>query len=85
MTNAKTTTFGFAKKLEQLETITASLEQDGVDLDKGLAQFDEGMKLVSELRAYLNEAAGKVEEIKQKYDLPAAESEEPNSDNQLPF
>jgi len=83
----KTTDFGFAKKLEQLETITAALEQDNVDLDKGLAQFDEGMKLVSELRAYLNEAAGKVEQIKQKYDLPKAEVEavDDPTDNQLPF
>jgi exodeoxyribonuclease VII small subunit len=81
MANAKTTSFDFAKKLEQLETITASLEQDGVDLDKGLAQFDEGMKLVTELRAYLNEAAGKVEEIKQKYDLPASD----DGAGQLPF
>ncbi len=82
MANDKMAAFGFGKKLEQLEAITASLEQDGVDLDKGLAQFDEGMKLVSELRAYLNEAAGRVEEIKQKYDLPQAQTP---SDNPLPF
>ena len=82
MANDKTAAFGFGKKLEALEAITTSLEQDGVDLDKGLAQFDEGMKLVSELRAYLNEAAGKVEQIKQKYDLPAAETP---ADNPLPF
>jgi exodeoxyribonuclease VII small subunit len=87
MANDKTAAFGFGKKLEQLEAITTSLEQDGVDLDKGLAQFDEGMKLVSELRAYLNEAVGRVEEIKQKYDLPQAEGQpEPEpTDNQLPF
>jgi exodeoxyribonuclease VII small subunit len=74
MATAKVPTFGFSKKLEELEAITASLEQDGADLDKGLAQFDRGMKLVSELREYLNEAAGRVEEIKQKYDLPTADA-----------
>jgi exodeoxyribonuclease VII small subunit len=69
--------FQFGKKMQQLEDITSSLEQDGVDLDKGLAQFDEGMKLVAELRQYLNEAAGRVEQIKQKY--------EPTDDATLPF
>lgn len=82
MANDKTAAFGFGKKLEQLEAITTSLEQDGVDLDKGLAQFDEGMKLVGELRTYLNEAAGRVEEIKQKYDLPQIQAP---GDNPLPF
>ena len=39
------------------------------------------MKLVSELRQYLNEAVGRVEEIKQKYDLLPAEE----GDKLLPF
>ncbi len=76
MATDKTTSFQFGKKLQELETITAALEQDGVDLDKGLSQFDQGMKLVAELRDYLTKAAGRVEQIKQKYDLAAPETEE---------
>jgi exodeoxyribonuclease VII small subunit len=67
--------FDFGKKLQRLEEITASFEQEGVDLDKGLAQFDDGMKLVAELRQYLEQAVGRVEQIKQKYEAPANEGE----------
>ena len=68
MATAKTTTFEFGKKLKELEAITAILERDDVDLDRGLVQFEEGMKLVTELKAYLSEATNRVEVIKQKYE-----------------
>jgi len=68
MATAKTTTFEFGKKLKELEAITAILEHDDVDLDRGLVQFEEGMKLVTELKAYLSEATNRVEVIKQKYE-----------------
>lgn len=68
MAAAKTTTFEFGKKLKELEAITAILERDDVDLDRGLVQFEEGMKLVTELKAYLSEATNRVEVIKQKYE-----------------
>ena len=68
MATAKTTTFEFGKKLKELEAITAILERDDVDLDRGLVQFEEGMKLVAELKAYLSEATNRVEVIKQKYE-----------------
>ena len=68
MATAKTTTFEFGKKLKELEAITAILERDDVDLDRGLVQFEEGMKLVTELKAYLSEATNRVEAIKQKYE-----------------
>ena len=68
MTTAKTTTFEFGKKLKELEEITATLERDDVDLDRGLVQFETGMKLVTELKAYLSEATNRVEAIKQKYE-----------------
>lgn len=68
MATAKTTTFEFGKKLKELEEITAVLERDDVDLDRGLVQFEAGMKLVTELKAYLSEATNRVEAIKQKYE-----------------
>ena len=68
MATAKTTTFEFGNKLKELEAITAILERDDVDLDRGLVQFEAGMKLVTELKAYLSEATNRVEAIKQKYE-----------------
>lgn len=83
---ANETNFEFGKKLAHLEEITASLEADGAELDKGLAQFDEGMKLVAELRQYLNEAAGRVEQIKQRYEPLATDvGDAPDVDVTLPF
>jgi exodeoxyribonuclease VII small subunit len=68
MEKDKQVRFEFSKKLKQLEEITSSLEQEGADLEVGINNFDAGMKLVVELRNYLNEAEGRVEAIKQKYD-----------------
>lgn len=78
MATAKQTPFEFGKKLSQLDAITTALEQDDVDLDQGLGQFEAGMKLVAELKLYLAEATNRVEQIKAKYETATA-------DEPLPF
>src|ERR1700757_494565 len=68
----------FAKKLSELETITAWFESDNVDLDEALAKFERGMVLADELKRELQQVENRVEKIKQRFDVaPAAGDPEP--------
>ena len=58
----------FTKQFEELEAITEWFEsEDALDLEKGLKEFEEGLKLAQELKEQLSEVENKVEKIKEKF------------------
>lgn len=58
--------FNFSAKLEELDKITAALDDD-IDLDEGIKQYEQGMKLIQELKTYLATQTNRIEEIKKTY------------------
>jgi exodeoxyribonuclease VII small subunit len=81
--------FEFEKALRELEEITAWFESSNVDLDQGLAKFERGMELTSQLKTHLSEVENRVEKIKQKFsganitDKPSAELADDTSQSGL--
>ena len=53
----------FAQELEELETSIRELESGRLDLDKALEKFERGIALTRSLRARLDKAEGRVEEL----------------------
>jgi exodeoxyribonuclease VII small subunit len=66
--------FEFEKALRELEEITAWFESSDVDLDQGLAKFERGMELSTQLKEHLAGVENRVEKIKQRFAAPAAPS-----------
>ena|SRR6266568_9517350 len=62
-----TKTFEFEKALKELEEITAWFESADVDLDQGLAKFERGMELSTDLKEHLLGIENRVEKIKQRF------------------
>jgi exodeoxyribonuclease VII small subunit len=52
----------FEESMKKLETIVADMEKGELDLDKSLAMFEEGVKLV-------RFCSGKLEETKKKVEI----------------
>lgn len=55
--------FSFEEKLEKLDEIVALLDDGAEPLEDLLIKYEEGMKLVNELREFLNKAEIKIVEI----------------------
>lgn len=73
--------FDFGASLKELEAITAWFESENIDLDEGLAKFERGMELVTQLKARLNETQNRVDKIKVQFEKgEAAPSELPPND-----
>jgi exodeoxyribonuclease VII small subunit len=53
MATKKNEAFDFGAKLKELETISSELEEQELDLDRGISQYEAGMKLVKELKEHL--------------------------------
>ena len=53
----------FAQELEELEKTIRELESGRLDLDKALEKFERGVVLTRSLRAKLDRAEGRVEEL----------------------
>jgi exodeoxyribonuclease VII small subunit len=77
MATKKNEAFDFGAKLKELETISSELEEQELDLDRGISQYEAGMKLVKELKEHLETATNRVEEIKRQY------TAEPITDGEL--
>lgn len=58
----------FAKAFQELEAITQWFERDDVDLEEGIAKFERGMHLASDLRERLQSAEVKIEQIRKRFD-----------------
>ncbi|HET6403215.1 MAG TPA: exodeoxyribonuclease VII small subunit [Candidatus Thermoplasmatota archaeon] len=53
----------FAQDLQKLEKQIRDLESGRLDLDEALARFEEGIALTRKLRAKLDEAEGRIEQL----------------------
>lgn len=63
--NAKVTKkLNFAKSYQELQKLVEWFEKDGFDLEEGIGKFEEGIKLVKELKEYLGTMENKVKELK---------------------
>ncbi len=58
----------FAGAFQELEAITQWFERDDVDLEEGIAKFERGMQLASDLRERLKSAEVKIEQIRKRFD-----------------
>lgn len=74
--------FAFEPALQELEDITAWFEAPDVDLDLGLAKFERGMELATQLKEHLGMVENRIDRIKQRFEAPVtAQAEtEPESD-----
>ena len=54
----------YAKSMKRLEEIVTSLEAGGADLDATLKLFEEGAALIKSCKLSLEEAEGKVEQLR---------------------
>ena len=53
----------FADELQELEKAVRELESGRLDLDDALARFEKGVGLTRRLRARLDEAEGRIEQL----------------------
>jgi len=56
--------FNFSKSYQELQNIVAWFEKDDVDLEEGIKKFEEGAKLVADLKKYLDTMENKIKELK---------------------
>jgi exodeoxyribonuclease VII small subunit len=75
--------FQFEAALKELEEITAWFESSDVDLDAGLAKFERGMELSTQLKEHLQAVENRVEKIKAKF-APGAKTEPDSSQAAAP-
>ncbi len=66
----------FAEKMNELEKILKDLEGDALTLDSALAEYERGVALVRECRAYLEDAQEKITVLSQQYAAPQSGAEE---------
>lgn len=64
--------FDFSGSMKELEEIAAYLEGSDVDLDEAIAKFERGAALATELKQYLAQAEGRVEQLKQDFSAASA-------------
>lgn len=55
------------EKLKKLKEITEKLESDNISLEEGIKLFEEGTALAKECYNALNEAKGKITQIKKDF------------------
>jgi exodeoxyribonuclease VII small subunit len=56
--------FNFKKSYQDLQNIVEWFEQEEIDLEEGIKKFEEGSKLVKELKEYLEKVENKIKELK---------------------
>ncbi|MDP4038602.1 MAG: exodeoxyribonuclease VII small subunit [bacterium] len=60
--------FSFSEKMARLEKIAADLENSEIDLDEAIKRFEEGARLASELKDYLEKSKNQIETVKKRFD-----------------
>lgn len=68
MTAKITSKINFAKSYDELQKLVEWFEKGEVDLEEGVEKFEEGIKLVGELKRYLDNIEAKVKQIKVKFE-----------------
>jgi len=63
---AKTT---FKEAFEELEKIAEKFEEEDIDLEKGMKDFEKGLELAQICKKKLNELDVQVKEIQEKFDI----------------
>ena len=66
----------FAGKMDEPEKILKDLEGASLPLDSALAEYERGVALVRECRAYLEDAQKKITMLSQEYAAPQTGAEE---------
>jgi exodeoxyribonuclease VII small subunit len=56
--------FNFSKSYQELQKIVEWFEKTEVDLEEGIAKFEEGTKIVKDLKEYLEKMENKIKELK---------------------
>lgn len=56
--------FNFAKSYQELQKIVEWFEKEEVDLEEGIEKFEEGSKIVKNLKDYLEKMENKIKELK---------------------
>ncbi len=56
--------FNFAKSYQDLQKIVEWFEKEEVDLEEGITKFEEGSKIVTDLKNYLEKMENKIKELK---------------------
>lgn len=56
--------FSFAEQYQALQTLMAWFEREDIDLDEGVRKLEEGKKIVSELKQYLQTVENKIIQLK---------------------
>lgn len=59
----------FGESLNRIEEIVEGLESGEMDLDKGVAEYEEGMKLIHQCRGRLKKIGNKVEVVREKFTM----------------
>lgn len=54
----------FSKSYQELQKIVAWFEKEEVDLEEGIVKFEEGTKIVKDLKEYLEKMENKIKELK---------------------
>lgn len=56
--------FNFAKSYAELQKIVEWFEKEDIDLEEGIKKFEDGSKIVKELKEYLDTMENKIKELK---------------------
>lgn len=67
-TKQRKTEQSLSKAFEELESITESLEQDDIDLEKGIPQLKRGHELATFLKKRLQAIENEIEEVKASFE-----------------
>ena len=59
--------FNFAKSYQELQKIVEWFGKEEVDLEEGIEKFEEGTKIVKDLKEYLEKMENKIKELKKWY------------------
>ena len=54
----------FSKSYEELQKIVSWFESEEIDLEEGIKKFEEGIRIVKEMKDYLGKMENKIKEIK---------------------
>ncbi len=80
--------FNFTKAYQEIEKINNWFQEEGIDLDEALQNYEKGMELINKCRERLKQAENKFEDIKKKYSIDTEKNkiaERPIDEKEIPF
>jgi exodeoxyribonuclease VII small subunit len=67
MAQSKKSSLSYQEMTTELEAIMLEMQNDSLDIDVALVQYERGLELVQEIESYLNTAENKIIELKAKF------------------